>query len=250
MLTATVLTKNSERLLRETLDSLIWVDEVIVLDNGSTDGTLAIASRYPNVRMYETEFCGFGPLHNKATELASHDWILSVDSDEVITPELAKEIQELALDPHSIYSIQRQNEFNGRWVKGCGWHPDRVLRLYNRTATHFSDDAVHERLLSEGLRVVELKARMRHYSYTCIADLLQKMQFYSDLFAKQKRGKKSSSLLRAVVGGWYTFFFSYFVQRGIFCGYEGFVISAFRAHTVFYKYLKLKEENDRWKSNP
>lgn len=243
MLSATVLTRDSERSIADTLESLLWVEEVVILDTGSIDRTLEIATSFPHVKIYHSDFCGFGPLHNRATELASHDWILSVDSDEIVSPELAQEIQTLSLNPNCLYSIPRRNFFNGKWIKGCGWNPDRVNRLYNRQSTRFSDDAVHERVLSEGLEVVELKGPLRHTSYTCIADFLDKMQLYSDLFVEQKRGKKRSSLARALLSSWYTFFYSYVAQRGFLDGYEGFVISAFRANTVYYKYLKLAESN-------
>lgn len=243
MISVTMLSKNSERTIGKALESLRWADEVILLDTGSTDHTLEIAATFHNVKIHKTPFTGFGELHNLATELAAHPWILSVDSDEVVSPELAEELSTLVLDAQTVYSVARHNYFNDRWIRGCGWYPDRCLRLYNRTATRFSSQEVHESILMEGMELVELKGPLLHFSYPNIASLLEKMQLYSDLFARQYRHKRRSSLPKALTHAFTTFFISYLLQRGLFFGYEGFVISLYKAHTAYYKYLKLREAN-------
>ena len=242
-ISVTILSKNAERLLAECLGALTDFPEIILLDNGSTDATLSIAAAFANVRIVQEPFTGFGPLHNRAAELAAHDWILSIDSDEILTAELHAEIAALDLDPGCVYSFPRENHFNGKPITCCGWHPDRTVRLFNRNRTRFTDAAVHEGVITAGLREVRLKHPARHYSYARVADFLAKMQRYSDQFADQHAGKKTSSPLKAVLHAGFAFFKSYVIQRGMLHGYEGLLISAYNAHTAFYKYLKLYEAN-------
>lgn len=249
-ITATILTKNSSRHLPEVLEALAWCDEVIVLDTGSTDQTLEIARCFPGVMVHRLmgPFPGFGIAHRQAVELARHDWILSVDSDEVVSAELAAEIAQLKLDPNCVYVVPFDNYFNGRAIKSCGWSPDCHERLFNRRATNFCESAVHERVQTTGLSTLRLKGAMRHYSYDSLADFLRKMSDYSRLFAEQNVGKKKSGPLKAVSRALWAFFKSYLCQRGILEGYEGLVISAYKAQTVFWKYLLLHEANRRQRS--
>jgi glycosyltransferase involved in cell wall biosynthesis len=243
MISVTVLTKNSEKYLPKVLESLKKFDEVLVYDTGSTDNTISIACSYPNVTLKEGEFIGFGPTHNAASTLARNSWILSVDSDEVVTPELLNEILNLSLDKNVVYSIPRNNYFRGKWIRWCGWYPDHVYRLYNRDKTRFTDAQVHESVIVDGIETQRLKAALIHYSYADTADFLVKMQSYSHLFAQQNKGRKSSSTGKAVCHGLFTFFKSYILKKGFLGGSEGFEISVYNANTAFYKYLKLAEVN-------
>jgi len=243
MISVTILTKNSEETLATCLKALEDFDEVIVLDTGSTDLTLDIARTFPNVKVFEAEFQGFGPLHNLAAEKASHEWILSLDSDEVLSEELAREILSHKLKRKCVYSFPFHNYFNGKHIRGCGWFPDRHIRLYNKTQTHFTNDFVHEKILSDNLREVKLHNPVKHYSYRSISDFLKKMENYSSLFAQQNKQKKSASLLKALLKSSYTFLKSYLLKKGFLDGREGFIISAYNAQTTFYKYLKLEELN-------
>lgn len=244
MFTITILTKNSAATLKETLESVSSFPEVVILDTGSTDATLDIARAFPNVKIFVRPFSGFGPAHNEASSLASSNWIVSLDSDEVVTPELAAEIKALAPLEGVVYSFLRDNYFNGKRIRCCsGWYPDPVLRIYNRKTTRFSDDAVHERVLTEGLKIVPLKHSVRHTPYRNINDILAKMQNYTTLFAEQNRHKKRSSFAHAVLHGSFSFLKSYFLKRGFLGGKEGFIISLFMGQTAFYKYLKLAELN-------
>lgn len=218
MISVTILTKNSQRYLKEVLTSLEGFDEVLVYDTGSSDQTFEIAEQFPNVKLIKKTFVGFGPTHNLVTNLAKNDWILSIDSDEVPTPEMLAEIASLKMKPTEVYSFPRNNYFNGKWIKWCGWYPDRVVRLYNRNSTKFSDNQVHEGVITDHLTHVKLKGALKHYSYGSIAEFLDKMQLYSDLFAKQNVGKKSSSPFKAVIRGFFTFFKSYIIKRGFMGG--------------------------------
>lgn len=244
-ISVTILTKNSQAYLKEVLDALTAFDEVLICDTGSQDSTLEITRQFPNTKVVERTFSGFGPTHNIASSLAKHDWILSIDSDEVLTPELAKEISLLDLNENSVYSFPRHNEYRGKWIKWCGWHPDRQIRIYNRTKTAFTEAQVHEAIIIKDLKVVELNSPLRHYSYANVADFLTKMQSYSTLFAIQYQGKKSSSLCKAVLHGLFAFIKSFFIKRGFMGGHEGFEISFYNANTAFYKYLKLAEANEK-----
>lgn len=244
-ISVTVLTRNSPKYLKEVLTALQSFDEVVVYDTGSTDNTLEIAKTFPNTTIFREKFEGFGPTHNKATACARNDWILSIDSDEVVTLEMAKEIAETALSKNCVYSFPRDNYYNGKFIRWCGWYPDRQPRLYNRKATRFTDAQVHEAIILEGLRHVEMKSAMKHYSYSSVHEFLAKMQSYSTLFAEQNQGRKSSSPCKATLHGLFAFFKSYILKRGFLGGYEGFAISVYNANTAFYKYLKLYEANQK-----
>jgi len=238
-ISVTILAKNSEETLSSTLDSLTQFPEVLILDTGSIDATKEIAKKYPNVRLQETPFQGFGKLHNIASELAQNDWILSVDSDEVLSQELIEEISALALNPKEIYSLNRCNYFQGKWMKCCsGWYPDPVVRLYHRKVTCFTDSAVHESVIQNGLKLVPLQGKCLHTPYLSIESLLAKMQLYTTLFAEENQGRPSS-LGKALWRGFAAFIKNYIFKRGIFGGKEGLIISLYNAHTTYYKYLKL-----------
>lgn len=244
MISVTILTKNSAETLAATLESLKDFREVLICDTGSTDETLRISQQYGNVQIIQESFLGFGKTHNLASSRASFDWILSIDSDEIVSPELASEIQSLSLNPQEVYSLDRHNYFNGKWIKFCsGWYPDPVVRLYNRTVTAFTNDDVHERILTDTCNVVALKGNLIHTPYRAIEAFLTKMQLYSTLFAEQNAGKKRSSVWIACLHAWSAFIKNYIFKRGFLGGKEGFIISAYNAHTTFYKYLKLWFKN-------
>lgn len=242
-ISVTILTKNSSLYLKEVLTALQDFDEILIYDNGSIDQTLEIAQAFSNVKVIKGSFLGFGKTHNLASSLAKHSWILSIDSDEVVTAEMVEEIKAASLDPECVYSFPRKNYFNGKWIRWCGWHPDRQYRLYHREKTSFTNAEVHEAIEIKGMKHIPFQSSMIHYSYRNIADFLSKMQSYSDLFAKQNKGKKRSSPSKAILHGFFAFFKSYFLKKGLLGGYEGFVISLYNGHTAYYKYLKLYEAN-------
>ena len=246
-LSAVVLTKNSERLLGDVLAALGWCDEVLVYDTGSTDTTLSIARSFPNVSLHQSKgpFEGFGVARQAAIKLARNDWIFSVDSDEVVSAELGREIRAMPLDPTCVYVIPFANFFNGKHITTCGWAPDRHERLFNRRATTFNASRVHENLDTKNLTLVTLRNPIRHFSYESYDAFVSKMGSYSRLFATQNAGKRRSSPAKAVLRSLWAFFKSFVIERGVFQGVEGLVISSYKAQTVFWKYLMLHEANSR-----
>ena len=174
----TMLVKNAERHLEACLAALAVFDEIIVLDNGSTDRTLDIARRFPNVAVHHHDFIGFGPMKNLAAGLARNDWVLNIDSDEILPPEQVEAIRALDWsDSSKIYALPRLNHYRGRPIKSCGWYPDWVKRLYQRQTVRFNDNQVHESLIepadSSVVRLPE-KHPLLHYSF---GGVFQKLYF-------------------------------------------------------------------------
>lgn len=246
-----ILVKNAQDTIKECLESLQGFDEIILLDNQSSDDTLKIANefknKFGNLRIYSSEFIGFGPLKNLAISYASNDWIFSIDSDEVLELSTLKELESLELNSNNIYAMPRKNLYKGEWIKACGWHPDFVLRLFNKTKTKFNSNFVHESLEVGNLNVVKLKNGLRHYAYDNISVLIDKMQKYSTLWAKQNRCKSSTMASAVLHGGW-KFIRDYFFKSGFMYGYKGFVISFCNALGAFFKYAKLYELNHQMPS--
>ncbi|PJP17834.1 glycosyl transferase family 2 [Campylobacter jejuni subsp. jejuni] len=240
-----IIVKNAEQTLLECLNSLKDFDEIILLNNESTDNTLNIANEFKkdfaNLHIYHSAFIGFGALKNLALSYAKNDWILSIDADEVLENECIKELKNLELQEDNIIALSRKNLYKGKWIKACGWSPDYVLRIFNKNFTRFNDNLVHESLiLPSNAKKIHLKNGLRHYAFRDISHLINKMQYYSSLWTKQNIHKKSG-VLKANLRAFWTFFRNYFLKSGFLYGYKGFIISVCNALGVFFKYMKLYE---------
>lgn len=246
-ISVTMLVKNSEKYLSQSLLALKDFSEIIVLDNGSSDRTLEIAAQFDNVKIHHHPFIGFGEMKNLASELAVNDWIINIDSDEIFSQELVEEISHLDFaDMNKVYSILRINHYRGKPIKTCGWYPDYVKRLYNKNIVKFNNKKVHESLdIPDTVSQVTLKNSFLHYSFDSAEGLINKMQQYTTLFAQQQQFKKRASIGGAVLHGISAFIKNYFVKKGILSGADGFVISFANASGSYYKYVKLAERNQQ-----
>ena len=246
-ISACILVKNAQATIKECLESLREFDEIILLDNGSTDATLEIANdfnaTYKNLRVEHSEFIGFGALKNLCISYARNDWILSLDSDEVLESSALSEIRALNLEPHCIYALSRKNLYNGEWIKACGWSPDFVWRLFNKNFTRFNENIVHESvILTPNAHKIHLQGAIKHYACNGIPQLLDKLQRYTTLYAKQHAsGTRRTSMTKATTHFLWGFIKNYFLRKGILYGYKGFVLSLCNALGSFFKHAKLYE---------
>ena len=243
-ISAVILVKNAEKTIGECLESLRRFGEVVLLDNGSTDATVEIAQKFPNVKIFhEPNFSGFGRMKNSATKLATNDWIFSIDSDEVLMPEVFDKINSLQLKDNTMIALSRLNYYGDRCMKCCGWYPDFVWRIFNRQYTCFNENMVHEGVETKpDTEKIFIKDALKHYTADSIESLIRKMNTYSSLFAEDKfsKGKKTSKFA-AIFKALHTFNRDYFFRKGICYGYKGLVIAIMNASTTFFKYMKLYE---------
>lgn len=246
-LSVVIIVKNGAHTLPRCLASLEAFDDVVLYNNGSTDDTALIATSYPNVRLIEGEFIGFGPTKNAAAGYAKHDWILSLDADEVLNTLIIQEVKNLELDLKTVYTLLRKNFYKSTEVAHC-WGADEIVRIYNRKATHYSESQVHEHILTDGLNIHKLLNSFSHYPYQSISEFVIKADRYSTLFAADNVGKKSSSPSKAFFNALYSFFRTYVLKRGFLDGYAGLIIAFSHMATNFYKYIKLYEMNLELKS--
>jgi glycosyltransferase involved in cell wall biosynthesis len=241
-LSVTFITKNEASDVEAALQSAAWADELIVVDSGSTDGTPAIARRHAS-RVIQREWPGYGAQKNYAASIASHDWILSLDADERVTPELAREIQILmASEPsHAGYRMPRVTWHLGRWIRTTDWYPDRQLRLYDRRAAAWTTARVHESV-SVGGATGTLRGELQHFAYRDIADHLETIDRYTTYAARQMQedGRRAGWLEMAGHPP-LAFLRNYLAHGGIRDGVPGLVISALNAYYVFLKFAKLWE---------
>lgn len=237
-----IIVKNGVHTIKKTLDSLLSFGDVVVYDNGSTDGTLEIIKDYANINLVQGDFSGFGETKNRAVTFAKNDWVLSLDADEVLSKEFVYTLGSIALDENSVYSIVRENYYKTVNVKHC-WSNDVIVRVFNRTKTRFTDDKVHEKVIDKGFAIVSIDDAVKHYPYSTISDFILKIDRYSTLFAQERAGKQSSSPLKAFLNATFTFVKSYLIKRGFLDGYAGLIISVTHATNNFFKYMKLYELN-------
>ena len=238
-----VLTKNNESTIKKTLQTLTAFENVVVYDNGSSDATIDIAKEFANVYLVQGAFKGFGWTKNKAASYAKNDWILIIDSDEVVDSELLQTLQKKALNKQTVYILNFKAYYKDIQVKYCGWNNQKIKRLYNKSLTHYNDNDVHEDIISKNLQTQELRGSVEHYSYQSLEQFINKANSYSTLFAQNNAGKKSSSPLKAFFNGLYSFIKTYIFKRGFLDGYVGLVISFSHMITNFFKYMKLYELN-------
>ncbi|WP_309249605.1 glycosyltransferase family 2 protein [Paraburkholderia sp. CNPSo 3274] len=237
-----VIVKNEAHDIRDCLASVHgWVDEIVVLDSGSTDGTQAICREF-GATVVETDWPGFGPQKQRALDAARGPWILSLDADERVSPLLRDEIlASVKTNGADLFRVPRQSNYCGKWIRHSGWSPDYVTRLFRRDAARFSNDLVHERVIAAPeARVGTLAQALIHYSFRDFSEVLGKIDSYSTYGATQgaARGKRGG-LRKAVLHGFWSFVRSWIIQRGFLDGKMGFVLAISNAEGTYYRYLKL-----------
>jgi glycosyltransferase involved in cell wall biosynthesis len=238
----TVITRNEAANLPRALESVAWADEIIVVDCGSDDETVAVARRHTD-HVVVREWRGYSTQKNYAASLARYDWILSIDADERVTPELAREIGELLEQepPARGYRIPRRTWYLGRWIRSTDWYPDRQLRLYDRRAGRWGARRVHESVEVDG-PVGTLGEELLHYPYPSLSDHLQRIDRYTSLAALElnDRGVRAGAmdlLARPPVA----FLRNFLLRRGVRDGTVGLIISLANSYYVLLKFAKLWE---------
>lgn len=242
-----IIAKNNENTIQKTLESLVSFTDVVVYDNGSTDTTMDIAKKFSNVNLVQGEFHGFGWTKNKAVSYAKNDWVVIIDSDEVIDTQLLDTLQTKDLDENKVYQLNFKAFYKDIQVKYCGWNNQKIKRVYNKTKTKYNDNDVHEDIITDGFDIEALAGNVEHYSYHSISQFVIKADHYSTLFAKNNVGKKSSSPSKAFLNAIYSFIKTYIFKRGFLDGYVGLIVSYSHMVTNFYKYIKLYELNKELK---
>lgn len=252
-LSVIIITKNEAGNIQSCLDSVKFANEWIIVDSGSTDGTIEIA-RAAGATVIETaDWPGFGPQKNRALDAATGDWILSIDADERIPPALRDEIlAAIATDAHAAYALPRLSSYCGYFIHHSGWYPDFIVRLFKRDAGRFSADLVHESVRLGSEDCGRLKNAMLHDSYPDDETYLRKLQQYSSLGAQQAfAAGKRGGLGKAVLHACTSFLRSFVFRRGFLDGKAGVMVALSSAESTYHKYFKLmlltEAENKRGK---
>lgn len=240
-LSVIVIAKNESANLRSCLESVAFADQVVVVDGGSTDDTVDIARALGAEVTLAPEWPGFGPQKNRALALARCDWVLSIDADERLTPELTAQIrQAMAGGQARAFEMPRLTRFCGQWIRHCGWTPDYVLRLFRRGEARFSDDLVHEKVLLREGPPARLGSPLLHESYPTPSHYWRKLEAYSDAWARQRHAQgQRTSMGRAAVSALVAFLRSYFLRLGFLDGAMGFAVCTMQAQAAFGKYFAL-----------
>ena len=237
-LSAIVITKNEAVNIAACLDCLAFCDERIVVDCGSTDATVEIA-RAKGARVEFHEWCGYGPQKNYALSLATGNWVLSVDADERVTPELAAAIKSaIAGADADAWEFPRLASFCGREIRHSGWYPGYKVRLFRSGKARFDNAIVHERVICEGA-LKRLRQPLIHHPVLTLEDALSRMDRYSTASAQVivASGRKVS-FLTGVGHGLYSFLRSYVLRAGFLDGAEGFLLAVANAEGSYYRYMK------------
>ena len=239
-LSVVIIVRDAAAYFAACLESARFADEIVVLDSGSTDGTLEIACRYTDRIYSHPDWPGFGVQKNRALDYATGDWVLALDADERITPALQREIAAVLAHPTAdVYAIPRLSSYCGRTLRHSGWWPDYTPRLFRRQAARFSDDLVHERLRFAGV-AARLSSPLLHESFRTLDEVLDKLNRYSSAGATQMAAQGRQGGVGAAVGhGLWTFLRTYLFRLGFLDGREGFLLAVSNAEGVYYRYLKL-----------
>jgi glycosyltransferase involved in cell wall biosynthesis len=239
-LSVIIITKNEAAHIADCIASVRFADEIIVVDSGSTDGTRELAAGLGAKVTLTQDWPGFGRQKNRALVLATCDWVLSIDADERVTPELAQTIQQELVNPRAqAYKIARLSNFGGRWIRHSGWWPDHVLRLFKRGTARFKDVAVHESVQTSSA-IVTLDSHFLHYPYADLETFIAKINHYSSEAAAMMHARgKTTSVLGATGHAVWTFIRIYLIRRGFLDGKEGFILAAMGAAGSFFRYNKL-----------
>jgi glycosyltransferase involved in cell wall biosynthesis len=253
-LSIVIAVKNEEKNIKQCLESVKWADEIIIVDDHSTDATVEMAKQYTNKIFFNDSKGSFHDNKNLGLEKATGDWILSLDADEIIPPELAEEInQAIKSSQYAGYYLNRKNYFLGKWIRGCYWYPDYIIRLFKKGTTQWPTDIHKVPRIEEG-KVGKLQTPFIHYSYYSLNQYFEKFNQYTSRVAAEEysRGYRISwknLTLCFLLKPLYFFLMKYFLKLGIRDGFRGFFISFSSALTVFVSYAKLWEMQNRIPKN-
>ena len=247
-ISAYIICYNEERNIADAVKSVLWADEVVVVDSFSSDRTAEIATQL-GARVVQVAFEGFGKLRTAAIASTLHEWVFSLDTDERCTVAARDEIRRILASPDAreAYFVPRRNVFMGRMIKHCGWYPDyRQPQLFRRNAMTFDEAMVHEGYTVNGQTAI-MKNFIWQYPYRDLSQLIGKMERYSTLGAQKLADRgRSSSMLTAFVHAAVAFFRIYIFKLGILDGWPGFVISFANFEGTFYRYAKKVEMDAGW----
>ena len=249
--TAIVITLNEAAHIEACLASVAWADERLVVDSGSTDDTVAIATRC-GARVITQPWPGYSAQKNFAASQAAHDWIVSVDADERVTPELAAEMKAALAAPgdHAGFRVPRVTFHLGRWIRGTDWYPDYQLRLYDRRRASWNGRKVHESVAANG-PVGQLRHDLQHFAYRDIAHHLDTINRYTTLAAEHMHAEgRRTGYAELLLHPPAAFLRNYLLRGGIRLGTAGLIISVMNSYYVFLKFAKLAALQDAPASAP
>lgn len=243
-LSVIIIVKNEAQNIIDCLESIKWADEIIIVDSDSTDNTIELCKKYTD-KTFNHAWQGFGIQKNYALSRATKEWVLSIDADERVTPELAKEIQQIIkANPQNVaYKIRRRNFYCGKEIKHMrSWVKDTPLRLFKKMDANFSDDLVHEKIITNS-QIRQLDNAMLHYSYQSLEQVLNTMNSYSTLGAeKMFKNNKKATIFSAIMHYIWSFMKDYLLGLGFLDGAHGFLLAKTNADGCFYKYAKLTQK--------
>lgn len=242
-ISAVLIVRDEAAALDDCLASLAWVDEIVVLDSGSTDATLDVARRHDACVHVAADWRGFGIQRQRAQAHASGDWILMIDADERVTPALRASIEAAVArdDRDAVYALPRLSWVFGRFIRHSGWYPDYVTRLYPRARARYGDELVHERLqVPEDMRRERLAGDLLHFTYRDLEHYLVKSARYARDWAsvREQRGVRTS-LVQGLLHAAGCFLRMYVLKAGFLDGPQGFLLAALSSHSTFVKYADL-----------
>lgn len=239
-ISAVVITKNEGQIIEQFLAQLSFVDQIVLVDSGSQDDTVAKAQKFKNVTVFTRAFDNFSAQKNFGIDKVENEWVLFFDPDEEVVPAIQQEILEaVAHGKKDAYYIRRQLYFMGKKIRFSGFQTDWVIRLGRKSACRYNGNLVHETMDVSG-STGKLKTRLPHHTYKSMPEYLAKLDQYSTLQAQMsfERGKKAG-LLQLIWRPWYRFWHQYIIRLGILDGLPGYVLASINAHSVFKRYVKL-----------
>src|SRR5689334_19662361 len=240
-ISAAIITYNEERNIARVLESLRCCDEIVVIDSGSNDRTVELATKL-GARVIDSVWRGFAGQKNHASEHCEHDWVLSLDADEALSEALEAEIWQIKKNgpQFDAYTMPRLAQYLGRWILHSGWYPDRKIRLFDRRRAKWVGEYVHESVLVDG-PIGHLKSNILHFTCNSLSEHLKTMDRYTTLAAEQiLANREKVTWWRLVCEPPWTFFQTYFLKLGFLDGVEGLAIANMAALYNFVKYAKAR----------
>jgi glycosyltransferase involved in cell wall biosynthesis len=244
-LSIVVITFNEEKNLSRCLQSVKNVaDEIVVLDSYSTDATITIAESF-GAKIFSQSFLGYVPQKNAAIGKAGFDWVLSLDADEALSPKLEQSILAVKNNPLlNAYRLSRFTNYCGKWIKHCGWYPDKKVRFFNKTKGEWKGEDPHDywALHDPNERVGNLEGDLLHYSYYTLSDHIKQIEKFTEISARLAVAKgKDCSVLKIWLGPKWKFFSDYIIRLGFLDGYPGYLVCKYSAWASFAKYSKIRQ---------